>query len=318
VRRFPLRRETPAHDPAGLCPEAGTLPWMRPQPRQQDDRAPPPGAGRAHSRPPRRPSPAPCASASAAPPRRLTDRHWGAGTAPSSRDDADLCAGGAGGLRRTGRAGARRGQRRTLRPALDAALALRHAMGCTRHHAHTLLAQFVVVLAPHAAAFLTTDGAGRGALQPPPGQPAEWARRLRVGRGLAQSHSALAPRTAIPPPALLPSRPHRRAPSRSSDAESPQGRAAARPLPSATGLRACTSATVFGVRAVTGRRRRAPLALDNDDVALEDGLLPMRHTTLRTSRCLPLHPLGGTGHVRPALPPDRLAWPARQPWATLA
>jgi integrase len=66
--------------------------------------------------------------------------------------------------------------------------------------------------------------------------------------------------------------------------------AAARQLPSATGLRAGTYATVFGVLAVTGMRLSEPLALDNDDVELAGGLLTMRHTKFRKSRCLPLPP----------------------------
>lgn len=177
-----------------------------------------------------------------------------------------------------------------LRQALDDYLALRHALGCKVQDAHTLLSQFVGFLEQHEAAWITTDEAVRWAIQPQHVQPAEWARRLRVVRGFAQYHSASDPRTEIPPPELLPYRPQRRAPYLYSDAELAQLLATARQLPSATGLRACTYATVFGVLAVTGRRLSEPLALDNDDVALDDGLLTIRHTKFRKSRCLPLHP----------------------------
>jgi integrase/recombinase XerD len=44
-------------------------------------------------------------------------------------------------------------------------------------------------------------------------QPAEGARRLRLVRGCAPSHSAVDPRTEIAPPEALPYRPPRRAPS---------------------------------------------------------------------------------------------------------
>jgi len=122
-------------------------------------------------------------------------------------------------------------------------------------------------------------------------------------RGFAQYHSAVDPRTEIPPPALLPYRPQRRAPYLSRDAEIAQVLAAARPLPSVTGLRAGPYATGFGVLAVPGMRLSEPLALDNDDGALDAGLLPMRHPKFRKSRCLPLHPttqqaLGRYGAVR--------------------
>lgn len=54
----------------------------------------------------------------------------------------------------------------TLRPALDAYLALRHAMGFKLHNAHTLLSQCVVFLEQHEAACITTDCAVRWAIQP--------------------------------------------------------------------------------------------------------------------------------------------------------
>ncbi len=152
------------------------------------------------------------------------------------------------------------------------------------------MSQFVGFLEQHEAAWITTDWAVRWAIQPQHVQPAEWARRLRVVRGFAQYYSAVDPRTEIPPPELLPYRPQRRAPYLSSDVEIAQLLAAARHLPSVTGLRACTYATVFGVLAVTGMQLSEPLTLDNDDVALDDGLLTMRHTKFRPSRCLPLHP----------------------------
>src|SRR6266568_1568332 len=178
----------------------------------------------------------------------------------------------------------------TLRHALNDYLALRHALGFKLHDAHTLLSHFVGFLEQQEATWITTDGAMRWAIQPQHVQPAEWARRLRVVRGFAQYHSVVEPRTEIPPPELLPYRPQRRAPYLYSDAEIAQLLAAARQLPSVTGLRACTYATVFGVLAVTGMRLSEPLALDNDDVALDDGLLTIRHTKFRKSRCLPLHP----------------------------
>jgi integrase/recombinase XerD len=179
---------------------------------------------------------------------------------------------------------------RPLRHALDDDLALRHALGFTLQNAHPLLSPFVGCLAQHEATGSTTDGAGRWAVQPPHVQPAEWARRLRVVRGFAQDPSAVEPRTAIPPPARLPSRPQWRAPSLSSAAEIAPWLAAARQLPSVTGRRACPDATVCSGLAVTGMRLSAPRALANDDVALvsEQGrrLTPwaVRATCIRLAR----------------------------------
>jgi integrase/recombinase XerD len=176
------------------------------------------------------------------------------------------------------------------RQAREDDLALRHAMGGKVHEAHRLLPHLVACLARHGAVFVTTDGAVRWATQPPHVQPAAGARRLRLGRGVAPDHRPLDPRPAIPPPAVLPDRHPRRAPDLESAAESARWLAAARPLPSATGRRAHPYATALGWRAVTGLRSSALGARQNDDVALGEGLLTPRHTTVGKSRWLPLPP----------------------------
>ena len=178
----------------------------------------------------------------------------------------------------------------TLRQALEDDLALRQAMGFKMHDAHRSLSQFVDFLNSQGATFITTQWAMDWATHPPHVQPAEWARRLRLVRGFAQYQRAIDPRTEIPPPELLPYRPQRHTPYLYSDAEIAQLIEAASHLPAATGLRACTSVTVFGLLAVTGMRISELLALDRDDVDLKDGLLTIRHTKFRKSRCLPLPP----------------------------
>ena len=177
-----------------------------------------------------------------------------------------------------------------LHQALDDDLALRQARGCKRHDAHRLLSQCVDFLHGQGATGLTTAWAVGWATQPCHVQPAEWARRLRLVRGFAQYQCAHDPRTQVPSPHLWPYRPQRHPPSLYSEAEIAQLLAAASRLPSATGRRACTSVTMFALLAVTGMRISALLALDQDEVDLQDGLLTMRHTTFRTSRCLPLPP----------------------------
>src|SRR5262249_16753435 len=107
----------------------------------------------------------------------------------------------------------------TLAQALEDYLALRRAMGLKLSEAGTLLPQFVAYLAQRGHACITTAAAVAWATQPQHVQPAEWARRLRGVRGFARYHSAIDPRTEIPPPALLPYRPQRRVPYLYSEAE---------------------------------------------------------------------------------------------------
>jgi integrase/recombinase XerD len=177
-----------------------------------------------------------------------------------------------------------------LHQALDDYLALRQAMGFKMHDAHRLLSQFVDFLNGQGATFITTAWAVGWATQPCHVQPAEWARRLRLVRGFAQYQCATDPRTQVPSPHLLSYRPQRHTPYLYSDAEIAQLIEAASRLASATGLRACTYVTLFALLAVTGMRLSELLALDRDEVDLQDGLLTIRHTKFRKSRCLPLHP----------------------------
>jgi integrase/recombinase XerD len=176
-----------------------------------------------------------------------------------------------------------------LRQALNDYLALRHAMGFELSEARTRLPQFVEFLERQGHTFITTEWAVCWATQPQHVQPAEWARRLRCVRGFARYHSALDPRSEIPPTGLLPYRPQRHTPYCYSDAEIAQLLDAARHLPSSTGLRAHTYVTVFGLLVVTGMRISELVRLDHSDVDLDSSLLTIRHTKFRQSRGLPLH-----------------------------
>lgn len=100
----------------------------------------------------------------------------------------------------------------SLRPSLQASLELRQAMGFTWQNACTLLPQLVAFLEDPGATVITTDAAVPWAPPPHHVPPAEWARRLRWGRGFARYHHARDSRTEIPPTALLPYRPQRHAP----------------------------------------------------------------------------------------------------------
>ena len=176
-----------------------------------------------------------------------------------------------------------------LQSALDEYLALRRALGHKLRDPGRLL-QRSVGFADHAGApYITTELALAWATQSATVQPAEWTRRLGIVRRFAQYCSAIDLRTTIPPPDLLPHRYQRPTPYIYRDKEITRLLDAARQLPSGTGLRPHTYATLFGLYAATGMRCNEPLQLNRDDVDLADGVLTIRGTKFGKSRYVPLH-----------------------------
>src|SRR5207247_6224812 len=60
-------------------------------------------------------------------------------------------------------------------------------------------------------------------------------------------------------------------------------------LASAAGLKGHTYATIFGLLAVTGMRVSEVLALDREDVDLDEGILRIRRTKFGKSRFVAVH-----------------------------
>ena len=136
---------------------------------------------------------------------------------------------------------------------------------------------------------VTTDLALRWAQQPAGVQPATWASRLRIVRRFALWLSATDRHTEVPPAGLLPGRYVRRRPYIYSDAEIKDLVRAAGQLASAAGLRGRTYATLFGLVAVTGMRISEVVALDREDVDLDEGILRIRRTKFGKSRLVAVH-----------------------------
>jgi integrase len=139
------------------------------------------------------------------------------------------------------------------------------------------------------AAHVTTDLALRWAQQPPGAQPATWALRLGVVRRFAVWLSASDRLTEVPPAGLLPWRYRRKRPYIYSDVEIEGLVRAAGRLPSATGHKGQTFSTIFGLLAVTGLRVSEALALDREDVDLQEGVLRIRRTKFGKSRLVAVH-----------------------------
>jgi integrase/recombinase XerD len=176
-----------------------------------------------------------------------------------------------------------------LHDALEAYLALRRGLGSELRQPGALLHRFVEFLDGERATVVTTELALRWAKAPANATPATWAQRLADVRRFATWLSATDPRTEIPPPGLLPDRYRRRPPYIYSDKEVERIVREAARLPSPSGMRAHTYATLFGLLAATGLRLGEALALDRDDVDLGAGVLAIRRAKFGKSRFVPIH-----------------------------
>jgi integrase/recombinase XerD len=177
----------------------------------------------------------------------------------------------------------------TLRETSEQYLRLRQELGYKLRGVARLLRSFVAFAEREGAAHVTTDLARRWAQQPPNVQPATWASRLGVVRRFAVWLSASDRRTEVPLAGLLPGRYRRKQPYIYTNAEIEGLVRAAGRLPSTTGLKGCTFSTIFGLLAVTGLRVSEALALDRQDVDLEEGVLKVRRTKFGKSRLVAIH-----------------------------
>jgi integrase/recombinase XerD len=176
-----------------------------------------------------------------------------------------------------------------LRETAEQYLQLRRQLGYKLREVTRLLRSFVAFADREGAARVTTDLALRWAQQPPGAQPATWAARLGVVRRFAVWLSASDRRTEVPPAGLLPGRYRRQRPYIYSEAEIEGLVRAASRLPSAAGLKGRTFSTIFGLLAVTGLRVSEALALDREDVDLEQGVLRVLRTKFGKSRLVAVH-----------------------------
>jgi integrase/recombinase XerD len=176
-----------------------------------------------------------------------------------------------------------------LREASEQYLRLRRDLGYKLREPAGLLRNFVAFAEREGATHITTDLALRWAQQPVGAQPATWGLRLGVVRRFAVWLSAKDRRTEVPPAGLLPCRYRRKRPYLYSDAEIERLIRTAGRLPSAAGLKGRTFATIFGLLAATGLRVSEALALDRQDVDLEEGVLRIRRTKFGKSRLVAVH-----------------------------
>jgi len=176
-----------------------------------------------------------------------------------------------------------------LHDALTQYIELRRNLGSKLRGVDSALRSFVAFAERENASYITADLALRWAKEPLHVQPATWASRLQMVRRFAVWLSATDRRTEVPPLGLFPHRYRRKKPYLYSDDEINQLVRAARQLPSPKGLKGHTYSTIFGLLSVTGMRSSEPLALDREDVDLDEGVLSIRRTKFGKSRLVPLH-----------------------------
>jgi integrase/recombinase XerD len=168
-------------------------------------------------------------------------------------------------------------------------LQLRRNLGYRLRVPGRLLHSFAAFAEREKATYVTTDLALRWAQQPADARPTTWAVRLQTVRRFAIWLSASDRRTEVPPAGLLPYRYERKRPYVYSDAEIANLVRTAAQLPSPAGLKGRTFATIFGLLAVTGMRISEVLALDREDVDLEEGILRIRRSKFGKSRLVAVH-----------------------------
>jgi integrase len=177
-----------------------------------------------------------------------------------------------------------------LDAALNEYLTIRRALGFELREVAGCLRNFIAFLQAEGASYITTELALRWATRPAEAQPSTWAWRLGMVRRFAAWHSAMEPRTQVPPAGLLPHRYQRKRPHIYSDDEIEKLLRQAAQLASPRGLRAHTYTTLFGLLAVSGMRVNEALKLDRSDVDLGHGILTIRRTKFGKSRHVPVHP----------------------------
>ena len=178
----------------------------------------------------------------------------------------------------------------TLGEHVDDYLRLRRALGFKLERHGQLLPQLVAYLEAADANTVTRELAISWARLPASAHPRHWAARLAIARGFAAYLQTIDPATEVPPAGVFAVRYQRPTPYLWSQTD------VCRLLEAARGLRpplkAASYEALFGLLAVTGMRVGEAIALEVDDVDLDNGVITIREhvAKLERARLVPLHP----------------------------
>ncbi len=176
----------------------------------------------------------------------------------------------------------------SITPQLDRYLSVRRSLGYDLRTEERRLRRFARFADQEGAPHIDTALFLRWDASLPAATTSTRSARLSAVRLFAQWLSSIDPAHEVPPRGLLPDRSQRPRPHIYSEAEIASIIAAAKALPSIYGLRGLTYSTLFGLIAVTGLRISEALALDHDDLDVENGVLRVRRGKLGKERLLPL------------------------------
>jgi len=177
-----------------------------------------------------------------------------------------------------------------LHQAVQDYLVLRRSLGFKLRCTGALLLKFAAFAESRGAEYVTISLALEWATQSSHQQPATWAERMKAVRVFARFQHAIDPRTEVPPFGLLPYRPRRLRPYLYTDEEIRRLLEATAHLHSIKGMRPHTYHYLLGLLAVSGLRISEALALREQDVDLQAGILTIRQSKFQKSRLVPLHP----------------------------
>ncbi|MDA0232805.1 MAG: tyrosine-type recombinase/integrase [Chloroflexi bacterium] len=177
----------------------------------------------------------------------------------------------------------------TFTKAVDDYLKLRRALGAKLLWADSVFRSFADCADREGVSHLTTALVLRWVTAQTGVLPSTQARRFQLVRGFTVWYSAMDSRTEIPPKDLVSGRFQRQAPYIYTQQEIEQIIEAARCLLPRAALKRHTFATIYALLATTGMRACEVLALDRDDVALEQGVLHIRNTKFGKFRLVPVH-----------------------------
>jgi len=175
-----------------------------------------------------------------------------------------------------------------LRQELDRYLTIRRSLGYKLSTVERTLNRFIAFADSEGVGHVSVDLFVRWQAAFGKAHRQTWAARFIVVRRFVEWLNGIDPAHELMPRGLIPYRARRPRPYIYSDAEIVQIIQGAAELPSPYGLRALTFSTLFGLIAVTGLRISEALALDVDDIDVDEGVLTVRCGKLGKARLIPL------------------------------